>query len=188
MSSVARTYATRKEAITQFVKPMSPSYRNNNGVIVLFPFSYRDGVLDITYAGNNFQSAMVDITGNRPNDETVTVVSIMGGSYLATSLGDNFKDYIRAWRDETIDLNSPITVYTPAQLLRVQEANLKNIGAGSGASFRVTTQPPASDTLPDGDTLTHYNTTYIFKTPLIFTIMESGVKQYITFMTTLDQE
>ena len=187
MSSVARTFAVRKEGLTEFLKPESPCYSNGTNV-VLFPFTYSNNVLDITYEGNNFQTQMVDSLNVAPVSETDTAISIIGGPYVATSLGENFKAYIRAWRDGIIDAGSPIDVYIAPQLYRVQEADSANVDANSGNSYKISTSAPSSDNYVDGSTETKYNTTYIFKTPLTFTIVESGVIKYITFRSMVDQE
>jgi len=187
MTSTLRAYAQIKEGLTKFLKPESPSYDNGTNV-VLFPFTYNNGVLDITYDGNNFESQMVDISENAPRSETDTIVRILGGPRLVNSLGENFKEYIRAWRAATIDAGSPINIYIAPQVLRVQQADISNITANSNESFVVGTSPPVSDDYIAGSTATQYDTTYVFKTPLTFTIVEGGVTTYITFRTVLDQE
>ena len=189
MSSVIRSYGLVKEGLTRFIKPESPTYEEGTND-VLFPFSYSNGVLDISYSGNNFKTTMVDVVNVDPISatETKTAIRIMGGPYLATQLGNNFKAYIRAWRDGTIDAGSPIEVNIPAQLLRVQEVSYLNVSADSDELYTISTQAPASDTYPTGTVANNYETKYLFKTPLTFTIMEGGVKQYITFRTVLDQE
>ena len=187
MTSVIRRVAVRKEALTRFVKPESPVYYNGSDN-VLFPFSYSNQVLDISYDGNNFESLMVNNINQDPNSETVTIVRIMSGAFLVTSLGDKFKAYVRAWRSGTIDANSPIEVVIPAQVMRVQEALIDNITADSEDSWRISTSRPSCENHIFGSDANKYNTTYIFKTPLTFSIVESGVTQYITFKTALDQE
>jgi hypothetical protein len=189
MTSIVRNFAQRKEGLTRFVKPESPCYNDTTiGSGRLFPFSYSNEVLDITYAGNDFQAVMVDVPNQAPLDETDTAVQIMSGPYLATSLGNNFKDYIRSWRSSTIDAGSPIEIYIAPQLLRVQQADTNNITANNGDSYLISTEAPASDNYIAGSQLSDYSTTYVFKTPLTFTIVESGVVKYITFRTMLDQE
>ena len=188
MSSVARTYGVKKEGVTRFVKPESPCYNRGGGIFVLFPFSYSNQVLDISYDGNNFKSIMVDVNNVEPNNETETAIRILSGPSLATSLGDNFKAYVRSWRFGTIDNDSPIEIFVAPQLLRVQEAAFANISSESGESWKISTTPPASDNYITGSDSNKYNTTYIFKTPLTFTIVEGGVTKYITFRTMLDQE
>jgi hypothetical protein len=54
MTSVIRAYSEKKEGLTLFVKPESPTYDDGTNN-VLFPFSYLNQVLDITYNGNNFK-------------------------------------------------------------------------------------------------------------------------------------
>jgi hypothetical protein len=189
MSSAVRSHAVKKEGLTRFVKPESPAY--SNGVIdVLFPFSYSNQTLDISYAGNNFKSRMVDVTGRSPtffDNETTTTISILGGPYLVTSLGENFKAYVRSWRSSTIDSGSPIEVYVASQILRVQEASRGHVNSVDGDTWLITTSAPTGDNYISGDEQNKYQTTYIFKTPLTFTIVEGGVKKYITFRTALDQ-
>jgi hypothetical protein len=186
MSSVIRTKAPVKEGLTLFMGAESPAYSSPSGTR-LFPFSYRNGVLDITYEGNNFKSVMVDISGVDPSSETSTAFRITGNTYLVSSLGENFKNYIRAWRASTIDAGSPIDLYVAPQILRVQEADRNNVDADD-SSYKISTQPPSSDYYLSGSEANEYYKTYIFKTPLTFTIIESGVTQYITFITKLDQE
>ena len=186
MSSILRTTALKKEGLTLFLKPESPTYYNGD-INVLFPFSYSNGVLDISYSGNSFKSIMVDVTNVDPNSETDTAVRVMSGPYLATSLGNHFKDYVRAWRDGSIDANSPILIHIMPQLLRVQEASYVNISANNGDSWKISTEAPNSPYIA-GDASNQYQTTYIFKTPLTFTIVEGGVTKYVTFRTMLDQE
>ncbi len=188
MSSMLRSFASRKEGLTRFVKPISPSYEDSElDETVLFPFTYSNGVLDISYSGNNFEADMVDITGNAPEHESYTAVQILGTPYLVSSLGDNFKAYIRAWKDGIIDAGSPIEIYIAPQVVRVQEADSNNVRAIS-SSYRQTINPPSSDNYVAGSPANKYGVKCIFKTPLTFTIVESGVTQYITFQTAFDQE
>lgn len=187
MSSAIRTQGVKKEALTRFVKPESPTYDNGSNNI-LFPFTYSNQVLDITYAGNNFKSVMVDNTGNSPDSEPSTAISILGGPQLVTSLGANFKAYVRAWRSSTIDSGSPIEVVVPAQVFRVQEAARGNITSTEEVSWKISTYAPSGDNYIAGDENNKYRTTYVFKTPLTFSIVEGGVTKYITFTTKLDQE
>jgi len=187
MTSVIRSLAVTKEALTKFVKPESPSY--DNGLLdVLFPFSYSNQVLDITYEGNTFKTSMIDTTNQSPISEPDTIVRILSGPYLVKSLGPNFKAYIRAWRSGTIDAGSPIEIYVAPQVLRVQEADYENISSISDESWKISTSAPVSDNYITGDATNNYKTTYIFKSPLTFTIVESGIIKYITFKTALDQE
>ena len=188
MSSIAITFAQKKQALTRFIKPDSPAYEDNDETVRLFPFSYSNGVLDINYSGNSFETIMVDSTNQEPDNETDTAIRVLSGPYLVNSLGDNFKAYIRAWRDGSIDAGSPINVYIAPQIMRVQEVDTDNITASSGSSYRISTNPPSGDGYVAGNSANDFYTTYIFKTPLTFTIVEGGVTKYITFITYLDQE
>ncbi len=192
MTSVARTYGVKKEALTRFIKPESPCYVDDDDNNVLFPFSYSNQVLDISYTGNTFKATMVDSNNQDPNSETVSAIQILGGPVLATSLGENFKNYVRSWRynSNTAIFNpaSPIEVFTPPQLLRVQEVSSEHVSADSGDSWKISTTPPSGENYTIGNNADNYRTTYIFKTPLTFTIVEDGVTKYITFRTMLDQE
>lgn len=184
-----RTIAQTKDLLTRFIKPESPCYDDptlGNGR--LFPFSYLNGVLDISYEGNDFKTAMVDSLNVAPNAETDVAIQVFSGPKLVTALGENFKQYIRAWRDGTIDAGSPIEIYVAPQVLRVQQADASNINANSGDAYIVSTSPPTGDGYVSGSTSDKFGTTYVFKTPLTFTILESGVTQYITFRSILDQE
>jgi hypothetical protein len=187
MSSMLRGFPDIKQGLTRFVKPDSPSY-DEDGVTRLFPFSYLNGVLDISYSGNTFEATNVTTVNVAPDAEAEVSIDILGGPFLVTSLGDNFKAYIRAWRDGTIDAGSPIEIFINPQILRVQEAADYNVTALSGQSYIVSTKAPVSDFYTAGEVANKYYTTYVFKTPLTFTIIEGGVKQYITFTTHLDQE
>ena len=177
----------RKEGLTRFVKPETPTYDNGTN-IVLFPFSYSNQVLDISYSGNNFKSVMVDNTNIDPNSESATSIRITSGPFLVTSLGENFKAYVRAWRSGTIDSNSPIQLVVAPQVLRVQEASIENVSSNNNDSWIISTSRPSCENYISGNDTTKYNTTYIFKTPLTFSIVEDGVTKYITFRTALDQE
>jgi hypothetical protein len=189
MTSVSRTFGTAKEGLTKFMRVESVSfYDETDDTDRLFPFICSNGLLDITYEGNNFQAQMVDVSGNSPDDETNNLCRIIGAPRLVTSLGDNFKAYIRAWRYDTIDTGSPIELVEPSQVVRVQEGNRNNLNGSSESSYRISDKKPASDNYITGNTANAYRTSFIFKTPLTFSIVESGVTQYITFKTITEQE
>ena len=184
-----RGYAIRKEGLTTFIKPESACYYDN--ILdrnVLFPFSYSNGVLDISYAANSFKEEMVDTLNQSPDNESYFAIRVTGGLQQVTSLGENFKAYIRAWRDGSIDADSPILIHIPSQVIRVQEIDSAFVNADDDDVYRISSQPPSGDTYTIGNDANQYRTTYVFKTPLTLTIVESGFVQYITFRTTMDQE
>jgi hypothetical protein len=189
MSSLLRVVSQKKDGLTKFLKPESPAYNDSVlGEVVLFPFTVTKGVLDITYDGNNFEADMVTSTGNAPSAETDLACQITSGPIVIRALGDKFKDYVRAWRDGTIDAGSPIEIYQAPQMIRVQQADVEHINANSSNSYRVSTTVPSNDSYLAGTSTNSYLSTYIFKTPLTFTIVESSVTTYITFRTMMDQE
>ena len=185
MSSVQSSLAQVPYTPTRFVAPEGPAY-TQNGVTRLFPFSYRNGVLDISLEGNSFESIMINTSQEAPGSETDTFVKVLGTTKLVTSLGENFKAYIRAWRDGTIDSGSPIELYMPCQVIRVQEVDQKYTGGNT--SFYISTEAPSGDMYVNGNVDNKYFSTYLLKTPLTFTILEGGVRKYITFIGRLDQE
>lgn len=188
MTSVLRSISQKKDALTRFVKIESVSFSDPGKGDILFPFKYTNGVLDISYDGNNFKSIMVDTLNSAPSDsETDVAYRLMGGLYLVTSLGSNFKEYVRAWRDGTIDVDSPIEVHLPSQITRVQEADNRHL-EDDVDSYLISVNPPSDDNYITGDATNDFNTTFVFKTPLTFTIVESGVKKFITFRSMFDQE
>ena len=194
-----RGYATRKEGLTTFIKPDSAYYHDTDlNLTFLFPFTYSDGLLDISYDGNRFKEEMVDTLNQSPNEfedeedeiryEISTAIRMAGGPQLVSSLGENFKAYIRAWRDGTIDAGSPILIHIAPQVIRVQEVDNNAVNSVTNDTYRISSQPPSGDTYTVGNDANQYRTAYVFKTPLTFTIVESGVVKYITFRTIMDQE
>lgn len=190
MTSFMRVKAETKQGLTLFVKPDTPCYNESafGGDIIPFPFSYNSGVLDINYTGNNFKAANVDVNGVEPDSESDVTVRITSGPYLVTSLGNNFKDYIRAWRASSIDSGSAIDIHIAPQVMKIQIGDPSSVTAGSGNSYLISTSAPNGENYVIGNNSNSYWTSYIFKTPLTFTIMEGGVKQYITFTSHIDQE
>ncbi len=188
MSSNIARLATKIETPTRFFNVESPTYSEGEGPYRLFPFTFSNGVLDISYDGNNFKSQMVDNSGISPYSEPNTVIEIMGGAnYLVTSLGSKFKDYIRAWRYDTIDGGSPIELLSKKTLLvPVRECDYPNMGRGT--VYRITQTAPSGDDYLIGNEANKFYKTFILKTPLTFTTVEDGVKQYITFRSMLDIE
>lgn len=187
MSSIGSSFVKRQEELSRFIKLESPCYDDSN-INRLFPFIFINGMLDITYEGNSFKATMVDITGVSPNNQTDTMIYIMGGPRLVTSIGQNFKAYIRAWLTGTIDEGSPIGLYQPCQIIRVQEADLNNITAIGSETYLISEIPPVSDFFTAGVPSNNYYTTFVFKTPLTVTFVEDGITKYLTFRTVFEQE
>ncbi len=182
MTSTLRSIATPIRLATEFHRIETPCF-NDGSTNVPFPFTYENGILEIEDK-NNFNTEMISSTGNSPETDPDVSVRLMGGVRLVERIGENFKAYIRAWRDSTIDADSPIEIYINGTVQRVQWVNEDNMG---DSSYSISTNAPSGDTYTQFGNGT-YNSTWIFNKPLTITIIESGVKQYITFASRLDED
>ncbi len=186
MSSIVRQYAQIKSALTKFTLVDGPSYISSLlGHDMLFPFTWSNGILEINLI-DDFQAQMIDISGNAPTDECDYAVRQMGGPRVVRAIGDNFKNYIRAWRYDTIDAGSPIDVYIQGVVVKVQLADVNHMTDAGVAE--VSTQAPTSDNFTVGESSNNFRTTYCFKQPLTLRIKESGIDTYITFRTAFDED
>lgn len=132
---------------------------------------------------------MVTSTGNDPTnggDDPDTDVILMGATRLVTGLGDNFKAYIRAWRTATIDSDSDIILTNNNCIAtKVRSTSLLHTNA-----FQIDTTPPSGNNYfnQNANTTNNFMTVWVFKTPLTFEFTESGVKKYVTFRTTFEDD
>jgi hypothetical protein len=182
MSSVLRSVSAPVRLATEFHRVETPTF-NDGSNNVPFPFTYNNGTLDIADK-NNFNAQMITSTGNEPNTDPDVSVRLMGGNRLVQHLGENFKAYIRAWRNSTIDADSPIEIFVNGTVQRIQWVNETNMG---DSSYAVSTSPPSGDTYTQYGNGT-YNSTWMFNKPLTISTMEGGVKTYITFTSRLDED
>lgn len=189
MSSILRRTATTKSSLTKYTLVDGPCYFDSGlGDNVLFPFTYSNGVLDLNInpAANTFEADMITTTGNAPSDDNDLCIKQMGGTGLVRALGPNFVAYIRAWRTATIDAGSPVSVYIPGVVTKVQQAPVSAMN--DAGIFEVSTVAPASDEYIAGDAVNNYFTSWVFKKPLTITIIEGGVTTYITLRTAFDED
>lgn len=189
MSSVLRRTATTKSALTKFTLVDGPTYFDNGlSQTVLFPFVYSNGVLDlnINTAANTFEADMITSTGNAPGEDCDLCVKQMGGTGLVRALGPNFVAYIRAWRTATIDAGSPVSVYIPGVVTKVQQTPASALADGD--IYEVSTTAPVSDEYITGNPANNYLTSWVFKKPLTITTIEGGVTTYITLRTSFDED
>jgi hypothetical protein len=190
MSSILRRTANTKSALTKFTLVDGPCYTDSGlGISVLFPFTYSNGVLDINInpAANSFEANMINvITGNAPDEDNELLVKQMGGLGLVRALGPNFVAYIRAWRNATIDAGSPVSVYIPGVVTKVQQAPASAME--DGGVYEVSTVAPVSDEYITGNPANNYLTSWVFKKPLTITTVEGGVLTYITLRTAFDED
>lgn len=182
MSSALRSFATPVRLATEFHRVETPCFYDGSRNVP-FPFTYNNGTLDIEDK-HNFNTQMIDSTGNSPNTDPDASVRLMGGNRLVQHLGDNLKAYIRAWRTGSIDADSPIEIFVHGTVQRIQWVNEDNMG---DSSYAVSTNPPSGDTYAQGDS-SNYNSTWMFNKPLTITTIEGGVKTYITFASRLDED
>ena len=70
----------------------------------------------------------------------------------------------------------------------MREAAIANVKSTSDSVWQIRTSAPSGENYITGSDADNYQTTFIFKTPLTFSIVEGGVTKYITFKTMLDQE
>lgn len=155
---------------------------------MLFPFTYKNGVLDIALMDgvDTFLNGTPPLSpplssfqnGNVDNNY---LFKLLGGKGLVTSLGPNFLRYITGWRN--LDQNSSIAILKPGIMTKVQ-ASPKQI-ANSGYAYTDSPHPPSSDQDIAGDSSNMYRTTWIFKQPLTIAVTENGIVSYVTFYTTL---
>ena len=149
-----------------------------------FVFNKRTGVLDIDVSIGAFGESMIDISGKGPARDIDTLVQYLGGSHLVEELGDNFKNYIRAWRDGSIDVDSEIQIYKKPTITKIAVLN-PGLGTVYGQDIYpaitrggvVTNAPDNTFNMSDQ----HAYTSYVFKTPLVFTIVEGGNTRYVIF-------
>jgi hypothetical protein len=149
----------------------------------MFPFTYKNGVLDLAYT-NNFENDMVLTPAQAPQTEPDCSVRVLGGTkHVVTGLGPNLIAYIRAWRNP--DVGSPINIYVNGVVQRVQWMSTVNL---TNSAVAVSTVPPSGDEYIQADATATYKTAWVFDKPLTITTVETGVKQYITFRSTLEKD
>jgi hypothetical protein len=154
------------------------------------PFTYnrRTGELDIDATIGGFQETMIDISEQSVTRDLSVLIRYTEttGGHLVQSLGNKFKEFIRSWREGTIDEDSPINIHSKPTIVKVIVYTPGLSGTSGYNVYPAVARGGVRDTSPDFNK--YYNnqsmyTTYLFKTPLIFTIVESGVTKYVTFFT-----
>jgi hypothetical protein len=185
MSSIVRQYSQVKQSGTKFTLIDGPSYNDTSlGIDLLFPFTFdKDGILDINLI-DNFQADMITTPDKYPNNECKLAIRLCGSNHLVRGLGNNFKNYIRAWRDATIDSGSPINIYVPGAVVKVQQSMPEFLQDYD--TFQVANVPPPSDNFFGGNSTNKYRTTYCFSQPMTITTKEGGQTKYITLRSVFD--
>lgn len=209
MSSLTSGYSGQptgsQDFSTRFVCITSPTYYDYVvDDIVLIPFSYSNGVLDI-----NIQDAVYNALiggGVPPYSQTGRMVRKMGGTGLVQSIGPYFQVYLKnllAYHFSPPTVASDITgiqVYTPATVTKVQQPAKQAFNPHDGSpssildasgplsqysAFYQSDVPPASDGyLYTGSPDDNWGTAWVFQTPLTIKYFADGLPKYITFTTT----
>jgi hypothetical protein len=186
MSSIVRQYSQVKAGLTKFSLVDGPSY-NDRSLLpdpyldLLIPFTFnRDGILDINFI-DGFVESTIDLSGGcpPPSNECRLAIRVCGSQHLVRGLGNNFKTYIRAWRADTIDEGSPITIHTPGAVVKVQQSMPEYLQ--DYQTYEVASNPPPSDNFFGGEPINKYRTSYCFSQPMTIVTREGGDNKYITF-------
>jgi hypothetical protein len=120
----------------------------------------------------------------------------MGGARVVLSIGVSLKRFIAQWIEQKKDVldtyESRVSLYTSGCVVsKVQQYFLDN-NAGpenAGCAYISTTAPPSGDNFVQGEPENNYETSYLFKTPLVIKyIKEDGNVVYTTFKTSVDEE
>jgi hypothetical protein len=189
MSSLLRISAKKIYTPTRLVPVNSATYSDSStSKDLLFPFMVsKNGELDISYT-NSFKEDMIDISNQTPTqggDDPSTLSTLLGSTRIITSLGDNFKEYIRAWRMRTIDEGSDILLTSK----RCIAINVRSTIFGYNNAYQIDNTPPTSNLIDSvSKPSNNFLTTWIFKTPLTIEITENDVKKYISFVSIFDND
>jgi hypothetical protein len=186
MTSVIRYTATTKELPVKLTGISGPYYDDSVYGYQLFPFTFTNGILDLNINSDNFITWFND--GEKPESTGTSgykYAKLMGGNNLVLTLGPNFIQYIKnAW---TPDADTPITIYTNPVMTKVQYSD-QNILDADDEAYTESDIPPSGDSYVWGTETDNFKTTWIFKTPLTFTIVVGGVTKYITMYTVLQTD
>ena len=196
MTSVLRSEQAAAKPFTKFVPIKSMVYRDSvTNRVVLIPFSYKNGVLDIA-----IQDGSQDLIDNgdyeNTNGHNNRMVKLMGGEGRVTSLGANFVTWLANVIDnETGDPATELTLKVAPVMTRVQQTvqGVHNYyyndtstypPLNSQYSYRESTEPPESDQyIIAGDEGNKFNSAWVFKTPITVKYKSGGVYSYATLTT-----
>ena len=189
MSSVVRSNPSSSEPKTKFVPILSLSYNNPNyngsGInhYVLLPFTYSNGVLDMNANLTGFVPA--DGQGD-DNGFSWRMVKAMGGEGLVNKLGPTFLTWFEAYVEDYV--SNPISnikleiapVMTKVQMSVPYAGSILN----SQYCFRADLdEAPSSDQFITGNSVSNFDTVWVFKTPLVISYTDGGNKKYASLYT-----
>lgn len=199
MSSVTRTPSVNTKVLPDIQFAGGPYYRRTiDPQKLLFPFTYRTGVLDIQVINDFNVASTTPPLGILPVEEG-GLIRRMGGLHLVNAIGPTFKTYIQNVVWETDDVSpvsykaSNLQVYKAGLVTRVQQLSSQNLPTDIDPdySYASSSKAPTDDFLLP---IEGYGTTYVFEKPLVLsvdaTLADSPYtalgKQYITFYTSWD--
>jgi hypothetical protein len=155
-----------------------PTY-DVEGTKLLFPFTYKNGVLDLP---SSFSST------SAPANDGVQVRRL-GGTNVVNSVGPTLKNYLFGVLNlggYKIQNTSSIAVVLPGIVTKVQQLSLANLPATiDSTSFKVSESVPVTDFLG-------YNACYMFDKPLVLSAYAQKISDssyhtiYVTLYTSWD--
>ena len=188
MSSVLRTDVGKAKPFTKFSSIKSLSYYDRNlEHIVLIPFSYSNGVLDISVQDDSAYMIANGFTSDVdfPADGlSWRMVKLMGGEGRVTSLGPNFLTWVQAYlNDNSFLVGETPTLYTAPVMTRVQQC--VTVGSPSplnnSYALSISDEKPNSDEyILDGNEANNFFSVWVFKTPITVQFNDDGTTRYAT--------
>jgi len=173
-----------------------PTYLSGSDVL-LFPFSFNRGVLDLPATFVSAQAAAAQAIVNAGGPESAQAAAAepknagvfirrLGGNSPVTVLGPNFLSYIRntKWNNNgtiySFASNAQVRITANGVVTKVQQLGLANLPSEvDAASYKVSTTVPTN--------FIQYASSYLFDAPLIVSATAtSGAVVYITFYTQWD--
>lgn len=178
MSSVLRTDVGKAKPFTKFSSIKTPSYYDDDlGHVVLIPFSYNNGVLDIAVQDGSYDMIINGYIYNY-NGNNWRMVKQMGGEGRVTSLGPNFLRWVTRYLnyDYTVDPSS-VTIQVAPVMTRVQQTVTQDSPDALNNRYAITynsTEKPSSDQyIFDGNEANNYFSTWVFKSPITLKFYDS---------------
>jgi hypothetical protein len=171
MSSITRDF--RPSSFSLFNKYVSgPAMYGNK----LFPFSYRNGTLDLILDGTDFQETMMT-TPRWPGEAGPNIYPVrdLGGDNIVQNIGQNFKNYITAIYENQYDATVwDIHVSQKGTVRRVVPLDISNV-PGPGEQYADTAQEPTRDYFS-----MELDPTYIFVRPMTIHLKVNNQTRYFT--------
>ena len=173
MTSLTKTTAVNDERVlVRFVG--GPYYTDGSSRKILFPFTFKNGTLDINPI-NGFNLEPGATTPLNVGTGEGGLVRLQGGQNLVQQIGPNFKTYITncTWTDDTYSYTiselRTISVQTPGVVSRVQQldhtANLPIKINPQGSAYVISDVSPTPNFT--FTSLSNFGVTYAFNRPLV---------------------